>query len=201
MAVSRAGDETPRALISDAWVAALDGAAAPRSQYKGVTFDARTSVWQARITIEGRRTHLGFFSSELEAAQAFDNAERAEAKEKHRPAVVNFPGPNELSVRRKPGGPGQEDRVLWTRSSPTDPEVRPATGRGAALLGRGTDGSGPRSGPLRAPSPPSVSGGHSGDLASPMHHSGGRMPAAPASQKTWPPRRGGTRAAAAVRFA
>ena len=41
----------------------------------------------------------------------------------------------ELSVRRKPGGPGQEDRVLWTGSSPTDPGVWPATGREAALLG------------------------------------------------------------------
>ena len=93
----------------------------------------------------------------------------------------------------RPGGPRTVDRVLTYRSG------SPASDRPRSGPPGGEARSGPRSGPLCAPSPPSVSGGQGGDLASPMPHTGGRMPAAPASQKTWPPRQGGT--AAAVRFA
>lgn len=41
------------------------------SRFKGVTFVARTGRWQAQIQANGKRKHLGKFSSEVEAAEAY----------------------------------------------------------------------------------------------------------------------------------
>lgn len=45
-----------------------------RNKYKGVTLDKRRGVWWARIAVNGRRLHLGTFTTELDAARAYDDA-------------------------------------------------------------------------------------------------------------------------------
>lgn len=42
------------------------------SAYKGVHLC--NGKWRARITIDGKRRHLGYFASETEAASAYDSA-------------------------------------------------------------------------------------------------------------------------------
>ncbi len=44
------------------------------SQFVGVNFDKRRRTWLAYITHNGKRTYLGRFNSEVEAAKAYDNA-------------------------------------------------------------------------------------------------------------------------------
>lgn len=44
------------------------------SGYKGVSFDKRTGKWDARIGLNGKRRHLGYFDTALEAAAAYDRA-------------------------------------------------------------------------------------------------------------------------------
>lgn len=45
------------------------------SEYIGVTLDNKTGKWRARIVLsKGNRKHLGMFSTQLEAARAYDNA-------------------------------------------------------------------------------------------------------------------------------
>ena len=44
------------------------------SMYKGVWFDNRRYAWKAAIQHEGKRKHIGRFSSELEAAKAYNEA-------------------------------------------------------------------------------------------------------------------------------
>jgi hypothetical protein len=45
------------------------------SDYIGVTFDDKTSKWRSRITLsKGNRKHLGMFTTQLDAAIAYDNA-------------------------------------------------------------------------------------------------------------------------------
>jgi hypothetical protein len=56
------------------------------SKYRGVYWHAGHKKWYASIGVDGKRKHLGFFSSEEDAALAFDNA----AASLGRP--VNFPG-------------------------------------------------------------------------------------------------------------
>jgi len=46
------------------------------SEYKGVTFHKATNKWQARITINGKQTHIGYFKTELEAHQAYLKAKK-----------------------------------------------------------------------------------------------------------------------------
>lgn len=56
------------------------------SKYKGVTWHRTT--WRAQIMKDNKHIHLGMFSSELEAAQAYDKA----AKELHGEySRLNFP--------------------------------------------------------------------------------------------------------------
>jgi hypothetical protein len=42
------------------------------SQYKGVTWYARTRRWKAQIACRGMRYHLGYFVEEEDAAKAYD---------------------------------------------------------------------------------------------------------------------------------
>jgi len=44
------------------------------SQYQGVCWNKKHTKWLARITINGRRQHLGYFTSEEDAARARDTA-------------------------------------------------------------------------------------------------------------------------------
>lgn len=44
------------------------------SLYKGVIYDARRGLWRAEIKVNYRAMHLGRFSTEVEAAMAYDAA-------------------------------------------------------------------------------------------------------------------------------
>ena len=44
------------------------------SKYYGVCFHKKANKWNAQIQIEGRRTNLGFFTDEKEAAAVFNKA-------------------------------------------------------------------------------------------------------------------------------
>lgn len=63
------------------------------SGFKGVDRDRRS--WRARITIDGKRRHLGNFDTATEAALAYDAAAREVFGEFARP---NFPLPGECSI-------------------------------------------------------------------------------------------------------
>lgn len=58
------------------------------SGYKGVSWNVDAKQWSARITVRGRREHLGYYDDASEAAYAYDNAARIYYGEF---AVFNFP--------------------------------------------------------------------------------------------------------------
>jgi hypothetical protein len=58
------------------------------SQYRGVSRNRRDQNWSAYLGRSGRNRFLGYFPSELEAAQAFDRAARLEGFERE---ALNFP--------------------------------------------------------------------------------------------------------------
>ena len=67
------------------------------SEYLGVYLHKSTGKWLARIQIDGKRKHIGYFGNEIDAARAYDAA-----KKKHSPefAKLNFP---EISYEEKLG--------------------------------------------------------------------------------------------------
>lgn len=48
------------------------------SRYKGVCWDAGKRKWKAQVQIAGKRTHIGRYATEMEAARAYDAAARNE---------------------------------------------------------------------------------------------------------------------------
>jgi hypothetical protein len=58
------------------------------SQYRGVSFSKRKQKFFAEIRINGKKTWLGYFNSDEDAARAYDNAARKYHKEFAR---LNFP--------------------------------------------------------------------------------------------------------------
>jgi hypothetical protein len=71
------------------------GGRATSSRFKGVSWNKRDRVWQAKINSGGRLRHLGSFKNETAAALAYDAAALAEWGEF---AWLNFPVPG----RRQP---------------------------------------------------------------------------------------------------
>jgi len=70
------------------------------SQYKGVHWSKDKKRWRTIIRrIDGKREHLGYFNSELDAAKAYDKAALEMFGEF---AVVNFPKPAEEQDRLFP---------------------------------------------------------------------------------------------------
>jgi hypothetical protein len=61
-----------------------------RHRFKGVW--KKANHWEAYICIDGKRTYLGCFATEQEAAEAYDRAARQHYGEF---ACVNFPAPGE----------------------------------------------------------------------------------------------------------
>ena len=46
------------------------------SGYKGVTFNKENGKWRARINLDGKKKHLGYFHTKEEAAAAYEKAAR-----------------------------------------------------------------------------------------------------------------------------
>ena len=59
-----------------------------RSKYKGLEWDKTQRKWKARIQVNRKRIYLGSFSTEINAAKAYDEAAHKYHKEFARP---NFP--------------------------------------------------------------------------------------------------------------
>ena len=67
-------------------------------QFKGVDFNKKANVFRARIQISGKTHMLGFFPTDVEAAQAYDAAARKHFGEL---AAVNFADENELTCLKR----------------------------------------------------------------------------------------------------
>lgn len=63
-----------------------------RSPYKGVYWNRMAAKWNARLQINGKKLHLGYFTDEREAALAVDAAARFHLGEF---AYLNFPDESE----------------------------------------------------------------------------------------------------------
>ena len=48
----------------------------PTSKFRGVSWKERDNRWRAEIWVNGKRNHLGYFTSEVDAARAYNAAVR-----------------------------------------------------------------------------------------------------------------------------
>lgn len=65
------------------------------SRYKGVHWFKPQKKWVARIVLNGRKVHLGYFTDEVEAAKAYDAAAVKHFGDYARPNFPITPGLNE----------------------------------------------------------------------------------------------------------
>lgn len=65
------------------------GARKGSSIYKGVSWTAKLNKWKSYIKINGKDTHLGYFTDEIEASKAYDQAVYDYGLQEY--AVFNFP--------------------------------------------------------------------------------------------------------------
>ena len=81
-----------------------------RSKYKGLEWDRTQRKWKARIQINNRKIYLGSFTSEIDAARAYDRA----AMKYHREfANLNFPQKKIIrngTIETRTSEPEQKDR-------------------------------------------------------------------------------------------
>jgi hypothetical protein len=69
------------------------------SRFKGVWWNVKKKHWRCGIKLHGRSQHIGCFSSDVDAAHAYD----AKARELFGEfAAVNFPGPGERGCLSEP---------------------------------------------------------------------------------------------------
>lgn len=109
---------------------AIKKCSARSSQYKGV--HRGPNKWHVQIRISGRKTHLGCFEVEIDAAQAYDDAARREFGEF---ACVNFPRDGERCAlapsayvsnydrRRAKASVRLEKAERWYAAHPLDAEL------------------------------------------------------------------------------
>lgn len=83
------------------------------SRYKGVAWISRRRQWVAQIKVDGRQTHIGYFTDEKAAAEAYDSAALAAFGEFARP---NFPARPQLTT-----GCICRDRPDWFPGQPDNP--------------------------------------------------------------------------------
>merc|ERR550539_446083 len=81
-----------------------------RSKYRGVTWDGRTKRWLCRVKWNGGLKYVGYFDSELEAAQRHDERARKMYAGNLSAIKLNFDHPplleerkKRLKVKREPG--------------------------------------------------------------------------------------------------
>ena len=61
------------------------------SDYKGVGWNKKANKWRAKIQIDSKSKHLGYFDSEIEAAKQYDKKAKEHFGEY---AKLNFPNDN-----------------------------------------------------------------------------------------------------------
>jgi hypothetical protein len=66
------------------------------SQYKGVHLDKARGKWHAKLRSHGRMVHIGYFTSEEDAAQAYNEAARKHFGEFARLNVIENATPSDL---------------------------------------------------------------------------------------------------------
>lgn len=111
-------------------IQAIKGGRGGKSRFKGVSWHLVTNKWEAGIKIDGKKTGLGHFTDEVEAAHRYDEA----AAKLGRP--LNFPpagyAPSTSSAAASATANGPSDVAA---SSSSSPDEAPAGDAGAAEAG------------------------------------------------------------------